>query len=275
MSIHTKALKVACNALNIEYTSVGSTGIFLGVTPKETAHYFIANRVPLNNSLVAAIAEDKGHSYELLHAHVQMPRTLSFLDPNVRELYQPYVKHHTLEEIVSVCEAEFTYPFVVKKNVGSQGTHVFKCRDKEEALTAFVQLFDQHSIEYDYVALAQEHVEIEKEYRVTVLNKSIEIIYQKDNTHATFTGNLSPLHWEGAKAVLNTDPELKAKITAFITPIYGVLDLMYGGLDIAIDKNGKLWMFEINSHPAYDHLVEDVELEILVHLYKKILQLLP
>jgi glutathione synthase/RimK-type ligase-like ATP-grasp enzyme len=275
MSIHTKALKIACNSLHIEYSSVGKTGIFLGVTPKKTPHYFIANRVPLNNSLVAAIAGDKGHSYELLHPHVQMPRTLSFLDPNVRELYQPYVKHHSIEEIISACEAEFMYPFVVKKNLGSQGIYVFKCKDKASARSAFAQVFDQHSIEYDYIALAQEYVVIEKEYRVTVLNKKIEIIYQKDNSHATFTGNLSPLHWEGAKAVLNTDPELKAKLTTFIAPIYDVLDLMYGGLDIAIDKDGKMWLFEINSHPAYDHLIQAVDLEILVHLYKKILQLLP
>lgn len=275
MSIHTKALKIACDELKVEYRSVGKTGIFLGVTPKATPHYFIANRVPLNNSLVASIAEDKGHSYDLLHPHIQMPRTLSFLDPNVRELYQPYVKQRSVEEIVAVCEAEFTYPFVVKKNLGSQGTHVFKCEDRASALSAFAQVFDQHSIEYDYIALAQEYVSIEKEYRVTVLNKNIEIIYQKDNSGATFTGNLSPLHWNGAKAVLNTDPELKAKIAALIAPIYSVLDLMYGGLDIAIDKDGKMWMFEINSHPAYDYLIQAVDLEILVDLYKKILKLLP
>jgi glutathione synthase/RimK-type ligase-like ATP-grasp enzyme len=274
MSIHAKALKQACSELQLPYHSVGKSGVFLGVKIKEKTHYFVANHVPLNSAMTMMISEDKGHTYDLLKDVISMPQTLSFLDPHARELFQPYITQKNLEEIAEASEAIFNYPMVIKKNTGSQGENVFKCTNREEAIAALAKIYDHHTAEYDHVALVQEYVDIEKEYRVTVLDKKIELIYQKDHSNATFVGNLSPLHWEGAKAVLMEDVQLFEQIKSFIAPIFSVLDLVYGGLDIAIDKQGKMWLFEINTGPAYDHFVQGTNQDILVNLYKKILNLL-
>lgn len=200
-----------------------------------------------------------------------MPRTISFVDPDPAEVYVRYVVERSIDEIVERCESEFDYPMIIKKNSGSQGEHVYRCEDMRGSEEAFRQIFAKNSPLYDHIALAQETVDVEREYRVTVLNRKIEIIYLKDNSRARFVGNLSPLHWKGAKAVLIDDKGLKSRIEKFIAPIFSVIDLEYSGLDIAIDSSGEMWLFEINSHPAYDHLVEDNGEEVLVNLYERIL----
>ncbi len=271
MSIHALALKQACTQMKLPYRPVDNSGVFLAVTIHGKELLFIANQMPLNSSMVAIIANDKGHTYSLLHKVIAMPQTLAFVDPAAKNLFQPFVKEKSLAEIIRTIESTFPYPLVIKKNSGCQGTNVFRIDNAKGAKQALTTIFDQHSIDYDSIALAQEHIAIAKEYRVTVLNRRIELIYLKDNSRAQFVGNLSPLHWEGAKAILQTDHALHQKIDHFIQPLFSALDLEYGGLDVAIDTDGKLWLLEINTHPAYDHLVKNEGEEVLVGLYRKVL----
>jgi len=281
VSIHVTALKQACDRLKKEktklgltYRQIGKTDIFVCVEIHGHPQYFLANQVPLNNSVLDLISEDKGFTYELVKDVIRQPRTIAFIDPEPKERFQSYVQQRSLEEMADTCEQAFAFPFVVKKNTGSQGENVFLCHDRQEVLNAFTAIFNKHTPAYDHVALVQERVDIDKEYRVTVLDQKIELVYQKDNSQAKFVGNLSPLHWDGARAVLVQDEAIWRQLDEFIRPMFAVFPLVYGGLDIAVDKNGKYWLFEANCRPAYDHLVAGSDLSVLVGLYEKILRLL-
>lgn len=274
MNQHIKSLKKACEELGISYQEVGGSKVFLTVHSKTGPVYFIANEVPFNNHIVSRIVKDKGYTYELLADVVKMPKTLSFIDPDCEELFKPYLKHQTHEDIVDAAVEVFAFPFILKKNSGSQGVNVFRSHTRAEALSATQAIFNQHSAEYDHVMLAQENISVHREFRVTVFQKEVVLIYEKDFSQATFVGNLSPLHWEGARATIITDESLWQRIRTFVEPIFDKLDLQYGGLDVAIDSTDEMYLFEINATPAYNYLIESNGDRPLIELYKHMLRAL-
>lgn len=274
MGLHIDCLKQACLNLGLSFKQIDQEGLFLSVKINNKNQYFISNQVPLNNHLTGMIIKDKFRTYQLLNKLIKMPKTISFMDPHVKELYQPYLKEKSLEEIANKIKSEFDNPVVIKKNSGSQGNNVFQTKNKKEIIAAVKKIFNQESQFYDHIALAQEKINIAKEYRVTVINKKIELIYHKDNSKAKFTGNLSPLHWDNAVAQLVKDKKLKDKIQNFINPIFKTINLNYGGFDIAVDENNQLWLLEINCFPAYDYFVRDNGEKKLVEVYEKMLKFL-
>lgn len=271
MNPNLRCLKKACNELHIPYEDVGKSGVFVSVTIQGRPYHFIANGVPFNNSTVARIALDKSYTYDLLSSVVRMPHTLSYLDPNCEEIYQPYVIFHSQKEISDAIQKSFSLPVVLKMNVGKRGENVFACKNTSEIEKAVAAIFDKKSHLYDYILLAQEHIDVQKEYRVTVFEKKIILMYEKDISQAQFSGNLSPLHWEGAKAVIVEDQELQKRIETFIAPIFEKLDLQYAGLDIALGTNNQLCLFELNTQPGYQYLIKDNGDEPLVEIYRKML----
>lgn len=272
-NIHTEALLKACDELNIKYKDIGESGVFVEIEANGKKHHFISSRSPLNNTVVDEIARDKGHTYELLGGVIKMPKTYSYIDPHPgKEFLEPYAKFKSTHEIVDDIESKLPYPFIIKMNRGSRGDNVYKINDRDAARKALETIFDKTSRRYDYVALAQEYVPIKADYRVTVVNKKVELVYRKDNTNAKFVGNLSPLHWEGAKAVIETDDDLISRISKFISPIFDHLDLQYAGLDVVIDKNDDMFLIELNTHPAYNSLVEHCGDEHLVKVYTKVIE---
>lgn len=274
MNQHIKSLKKACEELGVSYQEVGSSKVFLTLHGKTGPVYFIANKVPFNSHMLSIIASDKGYTYELISDEVKMPRTQSFIDPDCEEMFKPFLKHRTLDEIVDAIAKSFSFPMIVKKNTGSQGVNVFRCHSREELMAAAQEIYNKQSVEYDHVLLAQENVSIHREFRVTVFQKEVVLIYEKDFSHAKFVGNLSPLHWEGARATIVNDELLWQRMRTFIAPIFDTLDLEYAGLDVAIDTAGELYLFEINAAPAYNYLIESNGNGPLIELYKRMLRAL-
>jgi glutathione synthase/RimK-type ligase-like ATP-grasp enzyme len=165
----------------------------------------------------------------------------------------------------------FPFPIIIKKNSGSRGELVLACDTDQELKDAIQAIFDQASSSYDFILLAQERIVIKKEFRVTVWQKKIVLIYEKDFADARFVGNLSPLHWEGARAKIVEDNQLENQIGRFIEPLFRKLDLQYGGLDIALDENDQFCLFEINTEPGYTILSASYGDAPLVELYTKML----
>lgn len=268
---HINCLKKACDNLKLRYEDIDKHGIFVMVYVGEKKYPFIANKTPFNNYITSEICSDKGYTFDLLNGVINTPRTVSYLDPGCRELYDSYKQFKSNKNIAEDIFENFELPIVVKKNKGSTGTNVFLCQSKAEVKKAIDEIFNKESLDYDYIALAQEYIRIEKEYRVFIFNQKIELVYLKDNSKADYVGNLSPLHWEGAKAVIQEDRKLVDRIQEFIDPIFEVLDLRYSGLDIAEDENGKLVLLELNNHPGFNYVVEDNGEEVLVDLYETML----
>lgn len=203
-----------------------------------------------------------------------MPRTKGFLTPNCSEEWKDSLKFKTIESVIEESEQNFSYPFIVKMNKGSQDKCVFKVKNNREFHQALDEIYKE-----DYVALVQDYINIKSEYRIIYLNKKLMFAYKKNNENAVFTGNISPLHFEGAYAELVENKNLLNAFDKFIQPMLTQKDIPYCGLDVALDKDNKMWLIEGNCAPGFGYFLQNPKgKELLKGLYMemfKTLNILP
>lgn len=272
MNLHTATLIEACQKNGYSYEIVDTSQTLVKVTKNQKPYYFIATETPFNSQDVVRIVDDKSFTTQLLSNVLAMPKTISYIDPHASEMYQPFARFNSISSIATDIQNHFSWPVIIKPNSGSQGKNVSIINNEQSARQALEDIYNHQTPDYDHVALVQEKIDIKREFRVTVLRQKIVLIYEKVFQAATFTGNVSPLHWEGASANIQTDQELLDKIDDFIRPLFQLLPLEYGGLDIAFDTTGKLWLFEINHKPAYNKLVADEGTQPLLKIFSKMLE---
>ncbi|WP_392535382.1 RimK family alpha-L-glutamate ligase [Nostoc sp. C117] len=261
----------ACDNLNISYEIIYPTENLIRIKLNNKHHYFCNYSTPLINQAVSKIIKDKEYTYHILNKKVKLPRTIGFLSPFCDIQYKMYLKFPTIEDIILEIKEQFETPVIVKRNSGSSGHNVFLCQNQDEIENALKEIFNINLRKYDYVALAQELISIKSEYRAVFLNKELVLLYEKDVTNATFTGNLSPLHWDGARAKYINDPEIWSEISNFARPVFEELDLNYAGLDIVLDRDNKYWLIEINSHPNYTIFTRDNGKQHVLKVFEKML----
>ena len=261
----------ACQELNISYEILAPNQNLVRIKLNGKYDYFVNFSMPFNNEQIVYICKDKEYTYHLLKGKIKTPQTLGFLSPVCEEKYQKYLLFKDCEEITSEVGKTFSLPVIVKKNRGSAGNNVFFCQTNEQIKAALATIFNVNSKDYDYVCLAQEYIDIRHEYRAVFFNQKLVLLYEKDKFDAKFAGNLSPLHWEGAKAKHITDLEIISGIENFVKPVFEEIQINYGGFDIAIDTNGEYWLIEINSSPNYDIFVRDNDRQIVITMFKSIL----
>lgn len=270
-TFNTYYLTKACEKLGLSYKIFDHNSNFVQVNNDPTLT-FVNYRTPFNNEVVSKICLDKEFSYKLLNSIISMPKTLGFFKPNCSPQNRVYRKYKTQEEIIEKINQEFTYPLIIKRNNGKQGRHVYLVKNQTEAISALSKIFNNRIKHNDFVALAQEYLEIKTEFRVVIFNKKIELIYQKVSPDKPFDFKLiSPLHRPEAEALLITDKEIKKELQQFINPIFKKLDIGFGGLDVVKTKNNKLWLLELNSQPGFSHFLKNNDEEIIIKLYQKML----
>jgi glutathione synthase/RimK-type ligase-like ATP-grasp enzyme len=267
---NTRCLKEAARRLNIPVTTHDDNGNFISLE-LDKPYYFANATTPFNGGVEAKICKDKEFAYKLLKNSVKMPRTIGFVNPDCEEQYKKYLKFFSHDEIVDEILKQFKLPVIVKMNAGSLGANVFKCQSREEILRALEAIFNINSSTFDYVALAQEYIDIKEEFRVVIYNREVVLAYKKDISEAAFTGNLSPLHHENAKAIIINDQKLIDRFSKLIQLVFSKLDIMFAGLDIIIDTKGEMYLLELNAQPGFNHLVQDNGDEPLIAMYTKIL----
>ncbi|WP_138502672.1 RimK family alpha-L-glutamate ligase [Nostoc sp. PA-18-2419] len=260
----------ACENLNISYEIIYPSENLIKVKLNNKHHYFCNHTTPLINQAVAKIVKDKEYTYHILNRKIKLPRTIGFLSPFCDARYNMYLKFPTIQDIISEIKENFATPVIVKRNSGSKGHNVFLCQNQDEIENALKEIFNNNN-KYDYVAIAQELIHIKSEYRAVFLNKELVLLYEKDISNANFTGNLSPLHWDGAKAKYISDPQILSEIDNFARPIFEELDLDYGGLDIVLDQDNQYWLIEINSQPNFTIFTRDNGKEHVLKVFEKIL----
>jgi glutathione synthase/RimK-type ligase-like ATP-grasp enzyme len=270
MLVITQAVAEACRQLNIPFQFLDKNQNFIAVQLAKP-YYFINFTSPFGRHDIAKICRDKDFCHQLLQDTIRMPDTKGWLDPFCRQEYQHYAAQGSYEAIATEIEDQFALPVIVKRNQGSRGSNVFRCESRQHILTALQQIYNQDTKSYDFVALAQEYIPFVSEYRVIVFFEEILLVYKKDIGGAHFTGNLSPLHWENAKAIPMTKAPFIEKIRKFIQPIFSKLELELAGLDILEDTHGNLWLLEINSQPDFGIFARDNGLEPVVEIYKKMI----
>lgn len=273
MVISQQAVVKACEELGLDYKIIHRDKISVYVKIGKHNLFFIHKRNPFNRTDVRRITSDKDLTHTLFSEKVNTPRWKAFLDPYINDIYPIEAEGFptkTMDVIIEEIQESFEYPLIIKPNMKSRGINVFKVKNEDEIQPALLKIFDQKDKDYDYIALAQDFVDIDKEFRVVAFRKKVILVYEKFIENASFTGNLSPLHWEGAKAVHITDMGLIDTLEKFTYPIYENLDLEYAGFDIAIDKQGKMWLIEINSQPQIEIFVRDNGLQPVVDMNVKI-----
>ena len=275
MLTNIRMLLEACKKLAVEYEILHPNQNLVKVKISDREYYFTNYSTPLIPQSIAGIFKDKQYFYQVFRDVVKMPRTISFISPYCDEKYKEYLQFLNIDEIIAEIEDNFELPIILKRNRGSGGNNVFKCCDSPQMRSALENIFDVNSKSYDYIALAQDSINIVKEYRSVCVNQEQVILYDKDFSQAEFTGNLSPLHWEGAIAKQVNDSRTIDAIAEFIKPIFQKMPaIAYVGLDVALDDRGIYWLIEANSHPNFDIFIRDNGEDAIVGLFEKILKYL-
>jgi len=260
----------ACESLQIPYTFLDDHQNLVRVELGKP-YYFINYTSPFGRHDTVRICRDKEFTYRIIKDIVRTPRTSGYLDPLCREELRKYAKFKNIVEISAAIQREYSLPVIVKRNQGTRGRNVFLCQTPPEITAALQQIFNPNTKGYDYVAIAQSYIPIQREFRVILFFEEVLLIYQKNTTGATFTGNLSPLHWENSRAELITDPFIWQQIHDFIAPLNRVLELQFSGLDLVQDFDGNWWLIEINSQPDFELFIRDNGEAPVIEIYKKML----
>lgn len=268
---NTRCLRKACDALGIPYVIHDAYGNFVAVGGNPV-QYFVNASTPFNNSAVDKICKDKEFSWKLLKDAVRTPRTKGYFDPYPQDpQYAGYVVEQSYEAIADSIVQEFSLPVIVKMNSGLKGKNVYLCNDARAVLAAVTTIFNHELPSSDYVALAQEYIAPKREYRAVVFRGQLVLLYEKDVSGATFSGNLSPLHYDNARAALIDDAVVAGRVEEAIAGIFPVLNLEFGGIDLIEDQEGTLHVIELNTHPGFTYFVRDNGDEPLVAMYARIL----
>jgi len=271
MLTNIEILLAACEELNIPYEILHHSQNLIRIKHRGENYYFGNYMMPFNSASIAQIFKDKEYTYQVLNGKINTPRTLGFVSPHCQEKYKKYLTFPDIESILLEVNKNFALPVILKKNRGAGGNNVFLCETREQIKEALEIIFNVNSKDYDYVALAQEYIEIAHEYRAVFCKDKLVLLYEKDKSQAKFAGNLSPLHWEGAKAKHIINPNLMSEIEDFVKPVFAEMAINYAGFDIALDKKGQYWLIEINSTPNYDIFMRDNDRQIVVTMFKGIL----
>ena len=274
MNANLKALIKTCQQLGFDYKLYHDTQNVVEVSIKNNSYLFVNWSTPLISNSLGRLCGDKYYFYTFFYECVNMPRTQSFLNPNCDYKYQHYCREKDLNEILATIGETFVYPLIVKRNRGSLGRNVFKVTNLSELVEAIAKIFDVNNKEFDYVALVQDYLHIKQEYRVIFVNGQLSFAYEKNIDEAKFQGNLSPLHWEGAKAILIEDEGFLEQVKQFCAPIFSKLMICFCGLDIAIDNNNQWWLIEANASPGFDHIIAHAGEDIVIKMYETMLDFL-
>lgn len=272
MNRNIEAFIAACDRMGIPYQSHHKTNNLISVEVNGRSYAFVNWTTPFNPQSIMKLCQDKDYFYTFYHDVVRMPKTISFLNPYTDDKYADYLDSNTIFGMIEKIEAEFPYPLIVKKNRGSWGSNVFKVDNRRSLEKGLLDIFNMSSSRFDYIGLAQEFIDIDIEYRVIFLNGTYQFAYEKIMGASDFAENLSPLHTEGSKAQHVMNETDKGALIDFCAPLFDKLMIPFCGLDIARDKQGKLWLIEANSSPGFDHIIKHEGDELVVQLYEKMLK---
>lgn len=272
MNKNIECLIKACLKESLKYEIHHSSNNLISLKLNGVNHIFVNWMTPLNSQSVMQLCQDKGYFYSYFENVIKMPKTSSFLNPYSNEKYRKYLKQKTIFDIINAVETEHAYPIIVKKNRGSRGTKVFIVYDRNELEKAILDIFNLNSAACDYMCLVQDFIKIKEEFRVIYLEGKYQFSYKKNIEGAINTGNLSPLHWQGAKAELVRDFDVIQKLEEFCAPIFSKLMIPFCGLDVALDQDNSFWLIETNTSPGFDCFIKHEGDDVVVGLYQEILR---
>ncbi len=158
---------------------------------------------------------------------------------------------------------ELSFPLVVKKNYGSQGSGVFLIKDIDELKSLNNKLgFEPHLFQR-YIASSFGH-----DTRIIVIDHQV-IAHMSRYSNNDFRSNMAL----GGHASVEKLPESFEKMAILASKI---LNLDYCGVDIATSENGDPLLLEVNSNAFVSSIEEISKVNVVEayasYIYKKIYQ---
>lgn len=270
MKRNIQCLIQACQQQGYRYEIIDKEQNFVRIFLAQGWEYFVLNRAPFNSEAFHAICKDKSHTYQLLNNMIHMPTTLSVLDFGVRGEYRQYLEYDSVDAVLQAVHTQLQYPVIVKPNQGALGEQVHLCANDSDVRTALGHIFNEHSRYYDYMALVQQFIPTQAEYRLICLYGEPMFAYSRGNA-ATFNVK----YWEhNEHAMLVDDIDLMQELHAFIAPVDRTIKTGMVGYDIIRGKDQALSLIELNSSPQFDHFLQANDAAPVVDLYRQGLDIL-
>ena len=200
--------------------------------------YLFGNDFGINNTSARAICNDKSATYQVLtredvpvleHRILLRPETLGAPE-NTYTLAKQAFK-------------DFGNKVICKPNSGSSGSDIVLVESQESLQKVLDELF----IKYRAITISP-FVNIDAEYRVCILDDSVELMYEKVRQGGELQHNLS----HGAEAQDITDTKLIEKLGSLASKSAKALNGTFVHVDI-IDVAGKLQVLEVNSGIMFEH----------------------
>nr|VFJ66483.1 MAG: Glutathione synthase/RimK-type ligase, ATP-grasp superfamily [Candidatus Kentron sp. DK]VFJ68961.1 MAG: Glutathione synthase/RimK-type ligase, ATP-grasp superfamily [Candidatus Kentron sp. DK] len=176
----------------------------------------------------------------------------AFQYQNVPSPLTEIVDHHASEEKLNALERIFRYPMVLKMPESSFSQGVFKVRNRTELRERL-----DHLLHFSALALAQEYLYTEFDWRVGVLNgRAIYACrYYMAPGHWQIYNHDSKRHFSGGYDSLPTFEVPKPILDVALRACKAVGNGLYG-VDIKVAEN-RPYVMEVNDNPNIDHKVED------------------
>lgn len=160
-------IKEICIEENIKYNLISKDWI-MALTKNNITKCIFGYRFSLNDHVSGSIVDDKYALYDLCKLlnlpiidHKLLFNPNSKLGSNTFDLIEEYFK-------------EYNENVVIKPNNGSEGIGVYHISDREELFKNVIELFKSN-----FSISICPFYEIDKEFRVIVLDDNVELIFEK------------------------------------------------------------------------------------------------
>ena len=287
MKEFNEIIKEICNEENIELITY--QGNWLKELRKDNKTRFIVGyKFSLNNQSIGIVVDDKGLFYDTLCNKL------------------PIIIHHVLfhnydsDEILDLFH-KYNDKVIIKGNNGTCGREVFKIENEKRLFNMIDRLFENQ-----YSISLCPYYDIEKEYRLIVLNNDVKLVYGKENPIVIGDGiktvkellidfnssyysfnqvendNYIPKSGEkviveyrfnlsnGARVNKNIDSELKNKLIDLAKEVIKETNLSFGSIDIVQTTSNELLIMEANSGVMMNnYLLQTNDREMVKNIYKE------
>ncbi len=239
-------LASACENLGLPFEPVSDDGNLVCIRPAGAGPlYFLRNKHPFNNYVAARLAEDKAYQYELFsRAGLMVPDTLAAFNPFADERFARYRTHPSIGAILKEAEGRFTYPVVVKRNLGSLSQGVFLEPDPCALKNRLRALFENSGF-LDNIVLVQAHIS-GPEYRIVADGDELLLAYEKVGGSPGV--DLNPLHRATGFAKRVDEPDLIEALSQVAAGVARVIELGFYAIDVILSSAG-FYVIEINPNP--------------------------
>ena len=207
--------------------------------------YIVGYNFDINSSAASAICNDKAATYEVLnsnnisavvHDFFMAPKNAKYLDNG-----QGYT------EILNKLK-KYKY-LVLKPNNGTSGEDIFLVNNEDELKERLEFLFTR----YQSIAISP-FINIDKEYRIIVLDNEVKLIFSKNLHNTTRCCNelvkFNLCH--GAIPEIVEDEELIFKLSNIALKAVKIIGINFASVDI-VDTEGQLKVLEVNSGVMMEH----------------------